>query len=80
MTPCYTLPATAACLASHLRTLGFVPGLPACVPPAILDLDRASYRRCPACRFPCREVQPWHRGEEYRLIASCDRCGLAEEC
>jgi hypothetical protein len=79
MNDCSMLPDTAAILASKLRALGFSPGAPLCVPPAIVGLDRKCYRHCPQCHRRSREYRPYHRGNDYRAISVCLACAFAEE-
>ena len=70
-------------LAQQFTADGFVPGAPPHVGLEVQAIDRRVCRqlRCPACRRRWMAYHPWHRGEQYRVLAVCQQpgCGGAEE-
>jgi hypothetical protein len=60
---------------------GFLPGAPPHLPSATARIDRAVCRRrvCPTCNRRGMAFIPFHRGDRYRGLAICLRCGGAEE-
>lgn len=68
-------------LIDQLREQGFVEGPPAHLSAEFLMADLASYSRlhCEACGHKRHNVNPYHRGREYRLACVCRKCGHACE-
>ena len=66
-------------LAETLRQQGFVEGVPASLPLEALLVDRQIYASLRCHRGTCRgnrhKVTPFHRGEAYKLVCECLRCG-----
>jgi hypothetical protein len=73
--------ATPALIDAGLRHLGYLPGAPAHVPAEAVAIDRRVYRatRCGSCGRRGLRFTPWHRGHQYRGLATCPRCGHTEE-
>jgi len=73
---------TAEAIERDLRAMGFTKGAPCHIPPHLVAGDVASYRRmrCAACGHGGHCVAPWHRGREYRLLATCRKCAAGIEC
>jgi hypothetical protein len=67
-------------LEARLALQGWLPGAPAHVPPAIVDVDNSVGKamKCGACRRRGMQFIPLHRGTVYRVVLHC-RCGNHEE-
>ena len=70
---------TAAEIEREWLALGFQPGGPGHVPPAVVAVDIRCYRvmKCPACNHRGMAVKTFHRRDEYRLL--CRSCGAGSE-
>ena len=68
-------------IGAELRHLGFVEGPPPHISPAIVGIDRRIYSRlkCGACGHRGHKVTPMHRGNCYRLVCKCRKCGAEME-
>jgi hypothetical protein len=57
----------------------WLPGPPGRITEGILEIDLDAYRKleCPDCGRQHMRLQPQHRGERYRILATC-RCGHLE--
>jgi hypothetical protein len=71
---------TAAEVEREWLALGFQPGGPAHVPPAIVDVDErvGKTMKCGACHRRGMKFIPLRRGTAYRVVLLC-RCGNHEE-
>jgi hypothetical protein len=67
-------------LEAKLALQGWLPGAPAQVPPAIVDVDKSVGKamKCGACHRRGMKFIPLHRGTDYRVVLLC-RCGNHEE-
>lgn len=61
--------------------MGYKPGAPAHIPPALVAADKRSYRsmKCGHCWHRSQLVKPFHRREEYKLLLCCRKCGAGTE-
>jgi hypothetical protein len=64
-----------------LALMGFKEGPPSGMSLATLEIDRRVYSvmRCTCCKGRGMAFTPYHRGEDYRALVTCRRCGHAEE-
>ena len=72
---------TATSIEHEYHLLGFTKGAPPHVPAEFVQADIRIYARlkCP-CGHRGHKVQPWHRGREYRLLATCRKCAAGVQC
>jgi hypothetical protein len=74
-------PTSAPALEEALRVLGFRVGFPPFLPDRIraIDHETTALMACGSCGYPHLECRPWHRGNDYRIVAECLNCGAGEE-